>query len=382
MRRLLLLLVVFGHMVYPRLSARTPGLDFQAFLYNDAGTLQSTKLSNRFYVGNMDIALGLNTREAGWWDHGQFTFYIFSKYGDSPSQQMLSDIQGFTNIETAFTTRVLELAYTHHFEKLTLVLGQHDLNKHMARSRLGYDFLNTSFQIQPDISLNTTASTLTASGLGITGVVKVSPHFTLSSAVFQGHAGDLNRNPHGFKYRIRAADGVFTIAEGAWNRSQGDHWGFAIRLGVWHHTGSFADVGHPEKNKQGMTGIYGISDLLLWKKDPSSDDGLGVFAKAGYAGESAAFIRSSVGAGIVGRGLIPIPWFEWTGIGITRAMLNPALVENVAYSGHETVLEWTASLLLHRHLSLQPDIQYIIHPGASREIPHTFASFIRMVAHF
>ncbi len=61
-----------------------------------------------------------------------------------------------------------------------------------------------------------------------------------------------------------------------------------------------------------------------------------------------------------------------------RAVTNPS----VAVQDYETTLELTYGCAVRPGLLIQPDLQYIIHPGGNRAIPNALAIGVNLVANF
>ena len=61
------------------------------------------------------------------------------------------------------------------------------------------------------------------------------------------------------------------------------------------------------------------------------------------------------------RGLLPGRIDDSVGLGFSHTELSDELV---AGGGHEEVIELTYQLALGKHLFLQPDLQFIVRPGA------------------
>jgi len=80
-------------------------------------------------------------------------------------------------------------------------------------------------------------------------------------------------------------------------------------------------------------------------------------------------------------GLIPERSADVLGLGIIYARISGDFAGAQPDSplwGHETVLEATYKIALTPWWSLQPDLQYVIHPGGSTEIPNALVLGIRI----
>jgi porin len=144
----------------------------------------------------------------------------------------------------------------------------------------------------------------------------------------------------------------------------------------------------------GNYGLYALGDqaILRWG-DPGENRHLGVFAAFNWAPDQRVNpVPYFFDAGLVAYGLLPSRPRDFAGFGVVygsysgdlqraekaRAVTSPS----VAVQDYETTLELTYGCALRPGLLLQPDLQYIIHPGGNRVLPNALAVGVNIVANF
>jgi porin len=167
------------------------------------------------------------------------------------------------------------------------------------------------------------------------------------------------------------------------------------KLGFWYATGPFDDqryraggtllagpgpTGVP-RTHAGDDAVYGIIDQAVWRRPGTSDQGIGVFLEA-IAGPSDRNLSNlSFVAGANWRGPFPSRSDDVAGLAVAYLGISPAAQayshDLVAfgqaaqpYAADETVFEATYQAPITSWLSVQPDAQFIINPGAG--IPGSF----------
>jgi porin len=179
---------------------------------------------------------------------------------------------------------------------------------------------------------------------------------------------------------------VFAIGEMAYSMRISDLPG-TLKLGGWIHSGKFADqrfdtmhlsLANPASNgipdeRRGDYGSYFILDQLLWRREGTSDSGLGGFFRVGGNPSDRNRIEFHMDGGLTyaapfGRSN------DTVGIGLSYeqvSALQRDLTQDYArISGQhpptpdfESVLEISYQAQLASWWIVQPDVQWIIHPG-------------------
>jgi porin len=179
----------------------------------------------------------------------------------------------------------------------------------------------------------------------------------LQGAVYDGHPGTEEFNQTGLRIRLSDADGLFSIAEAGW--VIGD---LTIKAGVFHHT-----AGH-------TTGGYGVVEQKIV-------EGLTVFTRIGYSQEDRIFVSLGIDSGVTVTGLIPGRPQDVLGLGVIYARISRDFAgaqPDPALWGHETVFELTYKIAFAPWWSLQPDVQYVVHPGGSTAVANAVVVGLRL----
>ena len=95
--------------------------------------------------------------------------------------------------------------------------------------------------------------------------------------------------------------------------------------------------------------------------------GLGVFTHIGFSPQNSSFINFYIDGGLSYKGLIPMRDSDILGLAIAYGHLRNNAQDNEGRSnpGCEIVFETTYQIEVAPWLSLQPDLQYVIHPSGT-----------------
>lgn len=227
--------------------------------------------------------------------------------------------------------------------------GLIDLNAEFDIQNTGALFVNSAFGIGPDISQSGLAGPsifpMTSSAL----VVRMQyGRKALALGVFDAVAGARD-DPRKPAVRFPGTTGALVIAE---TRLPVGPW--LLQAGGWHYTTRF-DALDPTEAPALSRGAYGMLEGAVTRK-------LSAWIRVGIADSRANPISSYFGGGAVAT------LGNWRlGIAAAHARLGEAarrtLVAPDRARQAETVLELTAQRPLASWLNIQPDLQYVIHPG-------------------
>jgi porin len=164
-----------------------------------------------------------------------------------------------------------------------------------------------------------------------------------------------------------------------------------VKLGAWLHAGLFADMRYssqggslavsgaqPLQHRSNFA-VYGVIDQMLWRADGGGDRGLNFFLRASAAPIDRNPISFNFDTGLTFKGPIASRLDDMVSVGLAFGRVSPQAagreLDLVAVTGrpmpirdHEAI-ELTYLAQLTPNWSLQPDVQYIIHPGAHAPDP-------------
>ncbi len=123
------------------------------------------------------------------------------------------------------------------------------------------------------------------------------------------------------------------------------------------------------------------------------EQGLSLFARLGGVPSDRNFVSSYVDGGLHYVGLLPGRPHDVTGIGLSygrisrvaRALAGEENNYNIPPApipDYESVLELTHRIEITPWWYIQPDLQYIMHPGGSKEIPNALVVGLRSILSF
>lgn len=125
--------------------------------------------------------------------------------------------------------------------------------------------------------------------------------------------------------------------------------------------------------RRGDTGVYLSLDQMLYREG-DTDQGLGVFARYGLADEAVNAIEHFWSVGAQYQGLIPGRDGDVVAIGFAQGCVS----DQAGFSaGREIVVEAYYRAAITRWMSITPDVQWIVTPGADRSVDNAVVVGLR-----
>ena len=329
-------------------------------------------------ASTLDLKLTLDTSVRGW-QGGTFYLDLQDHAGKDPSEVLTGDLQRFANYSSDPFFQVEELWYqqTLFNSVLRLKVGKMDANDEFTVIDNGANFLNSSAQNSPTI-FNFPTYPLAMPG-AVLAFTPVDFFYAKAGGFYDNRSGGILDFYGAIKNQVPVANGFFYIAEAGlqWKHltpclSDGD-----LRIGGWDETGTFTRLdGADEK---GGRGFYAILNQTLWK--PTAEDsetrGLRTFLEYAQCPSDIDIIHRHIGAGIVWTGPCSGRPADLIGIG-------PEYVQISDKAGEPKPFELAAEAFYQYQLggwgSLQPDLQYICHPGG--EYQNALVGTLQWVVNF
>jgi porin len=369
------------------------------------------------YDGLTQAIVQMDTQRAFGLYGGTFNISALNIHGRNLSADNLGSLQTSSGIEADRATRLWELWYQQKFldqDRMDIKVGQQSLDQEFMVSQNANLFVNTMFgwAMVPSADLPGGGPAYPLSALG--GRVRAKPNdaVTVMAGVFSGsptvnNNGDSQMtNPSGTNFPVNG--GVMGIAEvqfaypslGSMVSADGDEpLARTYKLGVWYNNEQFADqeydntglsLANPNSSgiaqqHRGDYAIYGVADQMLWQSDEpgESDETLNAFVRAmGTPESNRNLVDFSLNAGLVMHEPIPHRDDDTFGIGMGYAHVSDraaALSRDTGfYTGtynpvlaSETFVEAMYQYQLMPWWQLQPDAQYVFHPGGNALNPNT-----------
>lgn len=351
------------------------------------GTKQGWLYEGRF-EGDLDLDLD---KIAGWSGaviHAS-AYQIHHAKG-RPAADYTGSIGDPSNIEARATLRLFTLWFEQTLvdDKFNVRFGQIAADDEFLIAPTALSLLNGAFAWAPIVSANQVQGG-PAYPLASPGVrLKIAPSKSVSllGAVFfgdvagHGCVGDpqgCNRDGTTFSF---SGEPLYLL-EVQWDTSSLTGRPGTVKLGGWYSEthGDFGDQrfsGTPDERVRNQNwGAYGIVDQTLWQ-DSVHGRALNVFGRAGFAPKDRNLVQLYVDGGFGVTGLWPSrPEDKLTfGVGYSQISGDAADFDRdqIALSGlagpvrnDETIFELAYTAQITPWLILQPDLQYIVHPGGN-----------------
>lgn len=344
-------------------------------------------------------------------DDGIFSVSGFHIWGGDLSAANLLNLQTVSGLEANASIRLWELWWQQNFgPRFDIKIGEQSLdNEFMMSQNAGY-FLNSvmGWPMLPSANLTGGGPAYPLSGLGVRARAHPSDAVTIMAGVFNGSPIPLNSpntplsNPNGVSFPLNT--GVLAIAElqvtfpaappPSAPAGDGPLPG-TYKIGAWYDSEDFASqqvdaagvpLASPESDgipakKQGNYSIYAVADQMIWRAgDPSRS--VSAFLRSEFTTlQDRNLIAFSINGGLTLHD--PLPGRDGDvfglGFGVAKVSSDAAsydrqlqVFEPTAYTpvrGAETFLEATYQAQILPSWQLQPDIQYVINPGAGLANP-------------
>jgi porin len=352
------------------------------------------------YEGLLNLGVDADLGKLYGWNGTTFHAQVFQIHGHGPSPYYVQNLMDISNIEAVPATRLY-----------TLWLQQ-DLFDGRVSVRAGQLAADDEFVVTPSAAglINGTfgwftlgSANLPSSGpaypLATPGIrLQLQPthNLALLAAAFSGdpagNPGDEDpqrRNRHGTNFST--SGGTFWIAEAQYQIGQ-DKNSAALpglyRLGAWYHTGTFDDqrlddaggsLAAPGSSgialqHHGDYAIYAEADQTVWREPGTDDQGASVFVRVGTAPGNRNLVDFYADGGLRWQGLLPGRDQDALSLGVAYARISgdaQALDRDtrnftgthIPIRDHEAVVELNYAIQMAPWWTLQPDIQYVVHPG-------------------
>lgn len=304
---------------------------------------------------------------AGGWPDWTAQVTVQLIHGSHPSARRVGDAQGFDNIEAPNALKLYEAWVARQWRDgaVGIKLGLTDLNVDFDTQQVASLFLNSSDGTGGELGhsgLNG-PSIYPTTTLAVSGFWKPSDTWTLRAGAFNGVAGSPDHPGAFFAFRPPWQAGLLLIGQaerqlsGGWRAELGG-WDYTHRLEALHPLDATGNAIGPHHDR----GAYALVEGPIRVGERSS---LAGWIRAGIADPVVQSISGYVGAGLVASGLLPSRPEDQAGLAINHAIVDDpsAPLPGPARHRAETAFEVTYKAQLRDWLSIQPDAQYVLHPG-------------------
>ena len=367
---------------------------------NLAGGIKQGATHNGLTTADLCIDL----EKAIHWTGAKIFTFGFQIWGPGPTRDYVGALQLISSIEATPSTKLYDLWFQQDLfdGKVSLRFGQGGLDDEFMMAPYDTLYLNSSFTLPPLVALNLPAGgpayPLAAPFVRL--LLNPTNEISLMSAMFTedpappGTGDPQQRDLHGTAFRLD--DHALSITELAYTPSFLKDLPGVYKLGMWYATGSFTDqrravhglaLANPASSgiplaDAGDYAVYAIANQMLWHKPGTEDQGIGVFLSIQHSPADRNVNSWFIEGGVNWKGPIPGRSHDEAGIALTYAGISGDLRQysqeviyytglGTPYTAGEAIIEATYRLRLTPWFKLQPDLQYVINPGAGIPTPQS-----------
>ena len=379
--------------------------DSENLLGNTLGGVKQGATIQGVTTGTVEI----DTDKALGWQGGTFHVSALQIHGQPLSGSYLDDLQAANGNEAEDTTRLWELWYDQAFDytRADVKIGQQSIDNEFIVSKYSGLFVNTmaGWPLIPSYDLYGGGPAYPLSSLGVRGQFKPADNEDILAGVFDDNPGGgaFNDDAQALDHngtRFNLNTGALFIAEFQYsvnqpavgdmvqNPSPSSGLPGTYKLGFWYDTAAFPDqeysadglsLANPASNgdpimHHGNYSIYGVMDQTIWQSTADTSRNLNVFARIMGAPDDRNLIDFSFNGGLTLMAPFPHRDSDQAGIdfGLGKVSGRTADLdrdEGVTAQGTEELIELTYQAQVRPWLVVQPDLQYIVNPGAGVQDP-------------
>ncbi len=318
---------------------------------------------------NLDLIMDAEGQALGLSDEGTLHVYFLGNAGGHPTD-MIGDLQTSSNIEAPEAFKLYEFWWQQRLaqDHLAWLLGLHDYNATFDALESAALFTNSSFGISPDIS-QLPPSIFPTTALAFMVSLFADQGWYMHGAVYDGVPGDPG-DEQGTHVILKQDDGLFYAGEGGF---QDKDTGTKLAVGAWTRTTDFT-VDFSGISYTTNAGIYLIGETT-W------EDSWAGFFQLGHADKNRNQVGDYVGAGLTYTGWLACD--DTIGLGVACAYASHGYrTFNPGMDDYELTIEVTYQCHPRPWLTLQPDLQFIQHPGMDATLDDALALGLRAMIAF
>lgn len=357
------------------------------------------------YEGRLNFAVDVDLQKLVGIDKLTFHANMFQIHGDGLSRNNLHNFFVVSGIEALPSTRLYEAYFEKQWgaKKVSLKFGQLAADSEFFNTKYTDVFTNASMGWPAITSLDLPSGgpSPPLAAMGARLLVNITDQLSMLGGIFDGNqagpgpSDPQERNRYGVNFRINDPPLLLGQIQYAWNNKKGDpSLTGQIKFGGWRHFGSFADerfasngvsLASPASSGEplllsGDIGGWMIFEQQIYRVPRSDDRGVGVFARAAGTPADRNLIDLYADAGIEFIGLSDARPDDKFGIAAgyahvsKRAQLLDAdyrtlVGPNWPLRGFEGLLTAVYQYQIRDGWTVQPNIQYVIHPGGGAPLP-------------
>ncbi|MGB3365228.1 MAG: carbohydrate porin, partial [Thermodesulfobacteriota bacterium] len=300
--------------------------------------------------------------------------------GRSLSNKDIGNIFTVSQVFSGRTVRLYQLFVESELveNRLRIAVGRMGVADEFSTSEIFYNYVNTAIDGHP-ISLSINDEGFFVNPRSSWGVrIHTNPieEIYIKAGIYNSNPAVGQSSNNGFDFSFR--EGAILISEIGYlhnkNKTSGGLPG-RYTFGAFYDTKKFNELSDDSKDQRGNYSLYWILEQMVYREIPQDDQGLTPWAAVTLSpDEHINTFPFFVSGGLVYRGLLPNRNDDNAAFGFAYGSLSDKL-ENQDY---ELMLEITYIIQATPWLEVQPDIQWVVNPGGSSDIPNAFVLGVQL----
>ncbi len=348
-------------------------------------------------LSNVDLKATFDAEKLFDWKGATFFLHAINDLGGKPNAKYVGSLQGVDNIEVDTNTTKLYQAWLEQAlwdGKFTARIGLYDLNSEFYMTESSGLFLHPAPGIGSELAQTgqNGPSIFPTTSVGARFKIQPSRSWYTQAVLLDGVPGDPN-NPRGTHVQFNRGDGTLTVVEAGYLLGKGagekdDAPGVGkIALGAWHYTAKFPDLIDTDDNgdpvqRSNNSGAYLLAEKRLYDATDDGARGLDGFMRIGFANHDVNRLAHYVQLGAVYTGLLSGRPEDQVGLSMAIATTGSKYRDLLARDGvattrNEMGWELTYRAPVKSWLTIQPGIQYVVHPDSNPELKNAVVALLR-----
>ena len=362
-----------------RSAAAKRGFVFEGLARVDALRNRGAIRTGSRHVTHLDLKLKMDLEKAAGWNGGSAMINVLHDGSWGPNAQLVGSQMGVTNIEVnAPTTARLFQAWLQQSlfdDRLAVLAGLYPIDSEFFTVDSAGVFIGPQYGTPADLAQTRGPSIFNNSAFGLRAKWNIAKTVYAMGAVLDGIPNDPAR-PRATAIRFAKGDGSFSIGELGWlPEADNDKFkGHAkAAIGVWGYSAKVNDQRDPDaagtalRRHQG--GGYVLGERTLARLGGSDERFLSGFARYTWTDGDSTPVKNSLNLGLHARGPVAsrpddVVGFAWTRAGMSQKWRDVQAVPGDTKTS-ETALEITYRYAVTPWFAIQPNYQYIKHPGGA-----------------
>ncbi len=361
------------------------------------------------YTDNIYFGLQLDMEKMIGWQGLNITVSGLNRNGSSLSEKNVGNQftvqQIFGGQTVMFYAMILEQKLLD--DKISIKAGRFATGDDFASSPIYWLYMNNGIDGNPQaLPVNTQFSAYPWAVWAARIRVDPTPEYNGMLGVYQVSNRVFQRAYHGLDFSMRPNDGILMISQVGWTpeffkrpvdagttkdgksvvdgKSSGKdfktapsmkglpgHYWFGAYWSPWQ----FSQFG-TEETARNSYGFYWHADQMVFQEAPGSDQGLTLWTAFVLSPQqNIAKLPFQVNGGAIYKGLIPLRDDDFTCFGVVYGKFSNDYARSVdvddnGYPSYELVFEWNYKIQITKFAFVQPDIQWVINPGGTGNIPN------------